>query len=60
MDNGRGRTKNDLWKADIKAAKELLYSKDVIDELRKEPDPSKRNRILTNARMGTLQNKRSL
>jgi len=60
MDDGRGRTKNDLWKADIKAAKELFYSKDIINKLRNEPDPSKRNRILTNTRMGTSRNNHSL
>ena len=40
----------DLWKNDIKAAKELYYSDYVIEKLKQESDPIKRSRILATAR----------
>lgn len=38
------------WREDVKAAKELLYSKQVIKQLEYESDPHKRQRILHDAR----------
>lgn len=35
---------------DVKVARELRYPKEVIEKLRGEPDPDKRQRILKNAR----------
>ena len=45
------------WIEDIKAAKQLLYPKIVVDLLRKESDPAARQRILHDARMGKYNNK---
>lgn len=38
------------WRNDVIVAKELLYPKEVIKMLEKEPDPYKRQRILHDAR----------
>lgn len=46
----RNKLKNDSIRSDMKIAKELMYPKSVIDALKKEKDPNKRSRILTNAR----------
>lgn len=40
------------WKEDVRAATELGYHDKVVAMLRKEPDPNKRQHILTNARKG--------
>lgn len=40
-----------LWKTDVKIAKELGYSPDVITRLKQEPDPNKRQLIMRTARM---------
>lgn len=40
------------WKEDVRAAMELGYHDKVVAMLRKEPDPNKRQHILTNARKG--------
>ena len=45
------KVKNESWKADIKAAKELLYPKSVIEALEAEKDSNKRNLILRSARL---------
>lgn len=40
---------------DIRAAKELFYPNDVIEALKHEPDPFKRERILMNARIASTK-----
>ena len=51
--------KNDTSKRtiaqDVRIAKDLLYSQNVIDALKVEKDPNKRNRILINARKGVIR-----
>lgn len=44
--------KKTLWKIDIKTAEELGYPDKAIKLLKIEPDPIKRQKILTNARNG--------
>lgn len=48
---GVGYRQNNNWKADIIAAKELCYSREVIEALSNEPNPIKRSIILKTARM---------
>lgn len=47
---GIGYRQTNNWKADIIAAKELCYSREVIEALSNEPNPIKRSIILTTAR----------
>ena len=47
---GVGYRQSNNWKADIIAAKELCYSREVIEALSNEPNPIKRSIILTTAR----------
>lgn len=48
---GSGRLVSSQKLEDIRIAKELLYPKEVIDKLRREDDPIKRQRILHAARL---------
>ena len=52
----RGRSQQAMlemhWRDDVRAAMELGYHDKVVAMLRKEPDPEKRQHILTNARKG--------
>ena len=50
-----GKPLNNTIAQDVKIAKDLLYSQNVIDALKAEKDPNKRNRILTNARKGVIR-----
>lgn len=43
------------WRNDIRAAKELLYPKEVVRKIEDEPDPHKRQRILHDARMNDVR-----
>lgn len=43
--------RNKEWKNDIKIAVELNYPNKVIEQLKMEKDPIKRNRILITARL---------
>ena len=52
---GSGRLVNSQLLEDIKIARELLYPKNVIKRLENEPDPVKRQRILSNARNGVYK-----
>ena len=47
---GVGYRQSNNWKADIIAARELCYSREVIEALSNEPKPIKRSIILTTAR----------
>lgn len=47
---GVGYRQSNNWKADIIAARELCYSREVIEALSNEPNPIKRSIILTTAR----------
>ena len=47
---GVGYRQGNNWKADIIAAKELCYSREVIEALSNEPNPIKRSIILATAR----------
>lgn len=47
---GVGYRQSNNWKADIMAARELCYSREVIEALSNEPNPIKRSIILTTAR----------
>ena len=47
---GIGYRQTNNWKADIIAARELCYSREVIEALSNEPNPIKRSIILTTAR----------
>lgn len=47
---GVGYRQTNNWKADIIAARELCYSREVIEALSNEPNPIKRSIILTTAR----------
>ena len=47
---GVGYRQSNNWKADIIAARELCYSREVIEVLSNEPNPIKRSIILTTAR----------
>lgn len=47
----RKKVRNESWKADIKTAKELLYPDEVIEALKAEKDPNKRDLILRSARL---------
>lgn len=47
---GDGYRQSNNWKADIIAARELCYSKEIIEALSNEPNPIKRSIILTTAR----------
>lgn len=47
----RKKVRYESWKADIKTAKELLYPDEVIEALKDEKDPNKRNLILRSARL---------
>lgn len=47
---GIGYRQTNSWKADIIAARELCYSREVIEALSNEPNPIKRSIILTTAR----------
>ena len=38
------------WKRDIQTAKDLRYSREVIEKVKEEPDPMKRCSILQEAR----------
>lgn len=44
------RSRDQDWRYDIKVGKELRYPKEVIEALKAEGNPRKRERILTNAR----------
>lgn len=43
------------WSEDIRAAKELFYSKEVIEMLENEPDANKRQSILREARQKCVE-----
>lgn len=47
---GIGYRQTNNWKADIIAARELLYPREVIEALSNEPNPIKRSIILATAR----------
>ena len=55
MEAKRGRKFNSPQMEDIKTAEQLCYPRSVIEKLRKEPDPVKRQRILTSARNGVYK-----
>ena len=46
------------WREDIRAAEELMYPKEVIEQLEKEPDAVKRANILSRARNATYKKRR--
>lgn len=43
------------WKNEVKLARDLGYSKNVVSLLRQESDPMKRQRILQEARLGNIR-----
>lgn len=52
MSLGSGKNFKSPQEEDIKTARQLCYPRSVIERLKKEPDPVKRQRILTSARNG--------
>ena len=52
MGLGSGRKYKSPQEEDVKTARQLCYPRSVIERLQKEPDPVKRQRILTSARNG--------
>lgn len=50
--NRQGHNAKAEWKTDVRIAKQLRYSDEVIMALEKESNPNKRQRILSDARNG--------
>ena len=55
MSLGSGKNFKSPQEEDIKTARQLCYPRSVIERLKKEPDPVKRQRILTSARNGNYK-----
>lgn len=51
----RGSGTKTAWKNEVKLARDLGYSKNVVSMLRSESDPMKRQRILQEARLGNIR-----